>query len=92
MLDGGLSVLSLTTGPVLGAFMVGVLTRHVGSRAMLVGMLAGAVMMFAIWWTGAIAWTWYAFAGAATTSLVSLALALLPAFRVPAAERVPAVE
>ena len=92
VLDGGLSVLSLTTGPVLGAFMVGVLTRHVGSRAMLVGMLAGGAMMFAIWWTGALAWTWYAFAGAATTGLVSLAMAVLPAFRVPAAERVPAVE
>ena len=41
VLDAGLSVLSLTTGPVLGAFMVGVLTRHVGSRAMLGGMAAG---------------------------------------------------
>ena len=48
VLDAGLSVLSLTTGPVLGAFLVGVLTRHVGSRAMLGGMAAGAVMMAAI--------------------------------------------
>jgi solute:Na+ symporter, SSS family len=82
VLDAGLSVLSLTTGPVLGAFMVGVLTRHVGSRAMLAGMAAGAAMMFGIWWTGALAWTWYAFAGAATTSAVALALAILPSFRV----------
>jgi solute:Na+ symporter, SSS family len=92
VLDAGLSVLSLTTGPVLGAFMVGVLTRHVGSRAMLTGMLAGAVAMFAIWWTGALAWTWYAFAGSATTSLVALGLAMLPAFRIAPADSVTVVK
>jgi SSS family solute:Na+ symporter len=86
VLDAGLSVLSLTTGPVLGAFMVGVLTRHVGSRAMLTGMVAGAIVMFGVWWTGALAWTWYAFVGAATTSLVSLGLAVLPAFQTAAAD------
>ena len=85
VLDAGLSVLSLTTGPVLGAFMVGVLTRHVGSRAMLAGMAAGAVTMFAIWWTGALAWTWYALVGAATTGLVALALATLPGVPRPVA-------
>src|SRR4029079_19275571 len=31
VLDAGLSVLSLTTGPVLGAFLVGVTTRRVGA-------------------------------------------------------------
>jgi hypothetical protein len=73
--------------------MVGVLTRHVGARAMLAGMAAGGVMMFAIWWTGALAWTWYALAGASTTAVVSLGLALLPSFRVPIADRVsPATE
>jgi SSS family solute:Na+ symporter len=92
VLSAGLSVLSLTTGPVLGAFMVGVLTRHVGARAMVAGMAAGAGMMFAIWWTDALAWTWYTFAGAATTSLVSLALAVLPAFRVRMSDRVSAAE
>ena len=81
VLDAGLSVLSLTTGPVLGAFLIGVLTRHVGSRAMLLGMAAGAVMMFAIWWTAALAWTWWALTGAVTTGVVALLLAMLPAFR-----------
>ena len=82
VLDAGLSVLSLTTGPVLGAFLVGVLTRHVGSRAMLAGMLAGAVMMVWIWSSGALGWTWYAFAGALTTSVVAIALARIPSWRV----------
>ena len=90
VLDAGLAVLSLAAGPVLGAFLVGVLTSRVGSRAMLAGMIAGAVAMVAIWWTGALAWTWYAFVGAAITSAVALALAMLPSFRAEPVERMTA--
>ena len=39
VLDAGLAVLSLAAGPVLGAFLVGVLTTRVGTHAMLTGML-----------------------------------------------------
>ena len=77
VLDAGLSVLSLTTGPVLGAFVVGVLTRRVGSAAVLVGMFAGAAVVSTTWWTGALAWTWYTFVGAAVTSTVAVGLDLL---------------
>ena len=72
VLDAGLSVLSLAAGPVLGAFLVGVLTRRVGRTAMLVGMAAGVAILFVIWKTGAVAWTWYAFIGAAVTCGVAL--------------------
>jgi solute:Na+ symporter, SSS family len=72
VLDAGLSVLSLTTGPVLGAFVVGVLTRRVGSAAVLTGMSVGAAVVCTAWWTGALAWTWYTFVGAAVTSAVSV--------------------
>ena len=82
VLDAGLSVLSLTTGPVLGAFVVGVLTRRVGSAAVLVGMFAGAAVVSTTWWTGALAWTWYTFVGAAVTSAVAVGLdRLLPRLR-----------
>ncbi len=74
VLDNGLAVLSLAAGPVLGAFLVGVLNRGVGAKAMLAGMAAGIVVLSWIWWTGAVAWTWYAFIGAAVTSLAALAL------------------
>jgi hypothetical protein len=40
---------------------------------MLAGMAAGAVVLVALWWTGAVAWTWYAFIGAAVTAVVSVA-------------------
>jgi SSS family solute:Na+ symporter len=80
VLDAGLAVLSLSAGPVLGAFLVGVLSRRVDSRAMMTGMFAGVVVLFWVWYTGATAWTWYAFIGASVTSGVALLASLaLPA-------------
>ena len=79
VLDAGLAVLSLAAGPVLGAFLTGVLTTRVGSHAMLSGMIAGSAVVVWTWWTAATAWTWFAFIGALTTSGVALAAsALMP--------------
>lgn len=76
VLDAGLAVLSLAAGPVLGAFLTGVLTTRVGSGAMLGGMLAGTIVLGWAWQTGAYAWTWYALSGAVVTSVVALVLSL----------------
>ena len=76
VLDAGLAVLSLASGPVLGAFLVGVLTKRVQAGAMLVGMLTGAAVLVVLWRTDAVAWTWYAFAGAAVTATVALVASL----------------
>lgn len=81
VLDAGLAVLSLAAGPVLGAFLIGVLNRSVGSRAMLAGMAAGMVVLVAVWWTAAVAWTWYAFVGAAVTMGTALAASRVSTFR-----------
>jgi SSS family transporter len=82
VLDSGLAVLSLASGPVLGAFLVGVLTRHVREKAMLAGMAAGIIVLFIVWRTGALAWTWYALTGATVTGLTALLVsALTPATR-----------
>ena len=79
VLDAGLAVLSLAAGPVLGAFLIAVFTRHVQAAAMLTGMITGAVGLAWLWWTGAVAWTWYALIGATTTSAVALlAQAVMP--------------
>ena len=72
VLESGLLVLSFAAGPVLGAFLVGVLTTRVRSGAMLAGMLAGVAAVTWVWWTGAAAWTWYSAVGAAVTGAVSL--------------------
>src|SRR6185295_1763424 len=73
VLDAGLSVLSLTTGPVLGAFLVGVTTRRVGAAAMIAGMALGSAVLVWVWWTAAVGWTWYALIGAAVSAGGALA-------------------
>jgi Na+/proline symporter len=78
VLDSGLSVLSLAAGPVLGAFLTGVLTTRVRSGAMLAGMAAGAAVLAWVWITDAYAFTWYALTGAAVTGGVALLLSVLP--------------
>jgi SSS family solute:Na+ symporter len=74
VLDAGLSVLSLASGPVLGAFLVGVLSRRATSGGILAGMTLGIVVLVWVWWTNAVAWTWYAVIGAGVTAAVALAV------------------
>jgi Na+/proline symporter len=82
VLDAGLGVLSLAAGPVLGAFLVGVLSKRVGSAHILAGMLAGFAVLFVIRWYALTGFTWYAFAGAAVTAIVAhVAAAASPALR-----------
>ena len=76
VLDAGLAVLSLASGPVLGAFLVGVFTKRVRSGAMLAGMFAGAAVLVVLWRSGSVAWTWYAFIGAGVTAAAAGALSL----------------
>ena len=40
-------------------------------RAMLTGMVTGIGVLAVIWWTGAVAWTWYALLGATVTAGVA---------------------
>ena len=76
VLDAGLLVLSFAAGPVLGAFLIGVLTTRVRSAAMLIGMTAGTAVVASLWLTGATAWTWYSAVGAATTGAAALLASL----------------
>ena len=55
----------------LGAFLAGVLTTRVGTRAMIVGMMSGIAVLVWVWAGGKTAWTWYAFIGSAVTFLAA---------------------
>jgi SSS family solute:Na+ symporter len=77
VLDAGLSVLSLASGSVLGAFLIGTLMPRVGSTATLVGMIAGLATMLVVWAWTSIAWTWYVFIGASVTVAVAWILSFI---------------
>jgi SSS family transporter len=79
VLDAGLAVLSWASGPVLGAFLLGTLAPAITERQAFSGMIAGLIVMTAVWgWSLPIAFSWYVFIGAATTVLVAHAIFWLP--------------
>ncbi len=54
----GLTVASIVYGPMLGAFLLGVLTTRANAAGAITGMAAAAISMLAIWWATSLAWTW----------------------------------
>jgi len=72
VLDAGLAVLSFASGSVLGAFLLGTLAPSVRERDTFAGMIAGLIVMTAVWWATPIAFTWYVLIGAVTTCTVAI--------------------
>lgn len=77
VLEAGLSIASVLYGSLLGVFMLGVLTRRVGEKAAMAGMVAGFAMMTYVKFGTSIAWTWYVVIGTCVTFGVGLAVSLL---------------
>jgi SSS family solute:Na+ symporter len=59
----GLTIASLVYGPMLGAFLLGVLTKRANQTGVMVGMVLSLTFMLAIRFYTAIAWTWYVLMG-----------------------------
>jgi SSS family transporter len=59
----GLTVASIVYGPMLGAFLLGVLTERANARGVITGMTVSAAAMLLIWATTHLAWTWYVLVG-----------------------------
>jgi Na+/proline symporter len=77
VLDAGLAVLSLASGAVLGAFLLGTLLPGVGERAAFIGMMSGLAVMTVVWAWTPVAFTWYVFIGALTTCAIAWLLTLV---------------
>jgi SSS family solute:Na+ symporter len=91
VLDAGLTVLGLSSGAVLGAFLIGTLRPSVGGRAVFAGMTAGIATVLAVWWSTPIAWTWHALIGTTVTVAVALMVSpLVPPSRPAAPAPAPA--
>jgi hypothetical protein len=67
VLEAGLSIASVLYGGLLGVFLLGLLTRRVGERAAIAGMVAGLATMYFVKMYTSIAWTWYVLIGTAMT-------------------------
>jgi SSS family solute:Na+ symporter len=74
----GLTVASIVYGPMLGVFLLGVLTSRTTAAGAIAGMSTSAAAMLIIWWTTKLAWTWYVLAGAAICVAVGYAVSLVP--------------
>src|SRR5688500_18532412 len=72
VLDAGLAVLSFAAGSILGAFLLGTLAPSIRERDAFAGMIAGLIVMTAVWWGTTIAFTWYLSIGAITTCVVAV--------------------
>jgi solute:Na+ symporter, SSS family len=67
VLERALTIVSITYGSMVGVFLLGVLTRRANEKGAIVGMAAGLISMFAVWWLTAIAFTWYVLIGTVIT-------------------------
>jgi SSS family solute:Na+ symporter len=67
VLESGLSIASVTLGLLLGVFLLGVLTKRVGERAAVVGVLAGLATILYVRFATPIAWSWWVLIGATAT-------------------------
>jgi len=78
----GLTVASIVYGPMLGAFLLGVLTSRANAAGVIAGMSVSAASMLTIWWTTKLAWTWYVLVGTAICFGVGYAVSAMRPARI----------
>jgi Na+/proline symporter len=93
-LNAGLAALGYASGPTVGAFLLGVLTRAATSAGTLTGMVAGLVVSLcagslapAVFGRPGLAWTWNVAVGALVTVAVGLAASRLLGGPAPSVSR-----
>src|SRR5947209_1253457 len=77
VLVAGLTIASLVYGPMLGAFLLGVLTRRANQTGVMAGMTVSLAFMLAVWLYTSIAWTWYVLMGTVVCVAVGYAVSAL---------------
>jgi Na+/proline symporter len=80
----GLTVASIVYGPMLGAFLLGVLTSRANAVGVIAGMTASLAAMILVWWMTTLAWTWYVLAGTTVCVAIGYTVSLVrPAHGTP---------
>ena len=82
----GLTIASLVYGPMLGAFLLGVLTKRANQIGVMAGMALSLAFMLVIkiQFSALIAWTWYVLIGTLVCFGVGYAVSLLKSAPAPA--------
>jgi len=77
VLEVGLSIASVAYGALLGAFLLGVLTRTASERGAMAGMICGFVLDLYLWLCTSVQFTWYVVLGSGTTFIVGYSASLV---------------
>ena len=70
VVEVGLQIASVAYGAMLGAFLLGVLTRRANQSGAIVGMMCGFATELYLWLGTHVAWTWWVLIGTVVTFLV----------------------
>lgn len=76
VLEAGLGIASIIYGALLGVFLLGVLTKRVGERAAMCGMVAGLAIVLYLKFATPVAFTWYVLTGSSVTFATALVASL----------------
>jgi len=79
VLNTALTIASLPYGAMLGAFLLGVLTRRANQRGVMTGMAVALAVMLYVWLRTPLAWTWYVLAGTTVCATVGYVVSLVTA-------------
>ena len=77
MFTAGLSIASIVYGPMLGAFLLGVLTRRANQTGVITGMATSLAAMIAVKLLTPLAWTWYVLVGTVLCVAIAYPVSLL---------------
>jgi Na+/proline symporter len=72
----GLTIASLVYGPMLGAFLLGVLTKRANQKGVMAGMAFSLAFMLGIKFYTSIAWTWYVLMGTVVCLAIGYSVSL----------------
>ena len=76
VLEAGLTIASIPFGPLLGVFLLGVLTRKPREGSAIAGVIFGLAAVLFVHFTTPVAFTWYVLIGASVTFIGALAFSL----------------
>ncbi len=77
VLNTALSIASLPYGAMLGAFLLGVLTKRANQKGVMTGMALSLAFMLMVWLETTLAWTWYVLAGTTVCFVVGYGVSLI---------------